>query len=426
MHLSRFLAFDVPATWRQPTCHEIGCYFCLTKVNLNGRHRFVKYAEAESFSKPILRTSASPYPICPKRKDQSDDTDNADMDYNYAETDHIIKPLTEAELNDWIRDLELSKDKSELLASRMKERNFVSPKVKITNNRKRHERFGKYFAQEGSITYCKDSAGLFQEFGVIYDPNDWRLFIDSSKLSLKAVLLHKGNKLHSIPLAHAVNMKESYESMSKLLALVKYEEHQWKICADLKVVAMVTGLQQGWTKHCCFLCRWDSRDRSEHYVRKDWDKRANFLVGEDNVKFPPLVQKDKIILPPLHIKLGLFKNFVKALHKNKNFAAFEYLKRRFPQLSDAKIKEGVFVGPQIKKLLNDTEFYSALSADEAKAWQSFCAVVSSFLGNKRSEDYKVIVNDLLENYKKIGIISVFFSRVYIFTNIGFSFFFLKV
>jgi hypothetical protein len=35
------------------------------------------------------------------------------------------------------------------------------------------------------------------------------LFTDSSKVSLKAVLLHNGNKYLSVPLAHAVNMKES-------------------------------------------------------------------------------------------------------------------------------------------------------------------------------------------------------------------------
>jgi hypothetical protein len=32
------------------------------------------------------------------------------------------------------------------------------------------------------------------------------LFIDSSKISLKAVLLHNWNKYPSVPLAHAVNM----------------------------------------------------------------------------------------------------------------------------------------------------------------------------------------------------------------------------
>ena len=43
------------------------------------------------------------------------------------------------------------------------------------------------------------------------------LFIDSSKVSLKAVLKHNGNNHPSIPLAHAVHMKESYASIQGLL-----------------------------------------------------------------------------------------------------------------------------------------------------------------------------------------------------------------
>ena len=192
-----------------------------------------------------------------------------------------------------------------------------------------------------------------------------------------------------------------YESMAALLDLISYKDHEWKICADLKVVAMVTGLQQGYTKYCCFLCKWDSRARNYHYVKKYWPKRVNFIMGQANVKFDPLVKLDNIILPPLHIKLGLFKNFVKALQKNG--PSFDYLRSVFPNLSEAKIKEGVFVGPQIKKLLNDSKFSSTLTANEAKAWSSFRSVVNGFLGNSRSSDYKKIVEDLLVNYKKIGI-----------------------
>jgi len=40
------------------------------------------------------------------------------------------------------------------------------------------------------------------------------LFIDSSKVNFKLVLLHTGNRFPSVPLAHTANMKESYESMS--------------------------------------------------------------------------------------------------------------------------------------------------------------------------------------------------------------------
>jgi len=50
-----------------------------------------------------------------------------------------------------------------------------------------------------------------------HDPTEWHLFIDSLNVSLKAVLLHKGNKSPSVPLAYATNMKESNENMKLLL-----------------------------------------------------------------------------------------------------------------------------------------------------------------------------------------------------------------
>ncbi|KDR19280.1 hypothetical protein L798_06074 [Zootermopsis nevadensis] len=43
-----------------------------------------------------------------------------------------------------------------------------------------------------------------KEIGVTYDQKEWRLFIDSSKLSLKAVMLHNGNVKASVPVAHCV------------------------------------------------------------------------------------------------------------------------------------------------------------------------------------------------------------------------------
>lgn len=67
----------------------------------------------------------------------------------------------------------------------------------------------------------------------VHNPEEWRLFIDSSKTSLKAVLLHNGNEKPSIPIAHDVDRKEIYETMSSLLELIKYNEHKWKLCSDL-------------------------------------------------------------------------------------------------------------------------------------------------------------------------------------------------
>ena len=46
-----------------------------------------------------------------------------------------------------------------------------------------------------------------------------------------------------------------------------------------------------------------------------------------------------VILPPLHIKPGLMKNLVKAL--NREGEAFRYLTKKFPAISEAKLKVGI-------------------------------------------------------------------------------------
>lgn len=155
--------------------------------------------------------------------------------------------------------------------------------------------------------------------------------------------LHNGNKLPSVPTAYSSNMKESYKELKFLLEKIQYKEYCWTICCDLKVVASLMGLQHGYTKFCCFLCEGDSPDKKNHYVRKEWPVRTCLTPGGKNVQHMPLVTSDAIILPAMHIKLGLFKNFVKTM--NKNGDAFHYLKKIFLRVSDAKIKEGIFCGP---------------------------------------------------------------------------------
>lgn len=109
---------------------------------------------------------------------------------------------------------------------------------------------------------------------------------------------------------------------------------------------------------------------------------------------------NNILLPPLHIKLGLMKQFVKALSKEGE--CFTYLCGQFPGLSEAKLKEGVFVEPNIRKLMKDENFELKMEDQEKKAWKSLKQVVTGFLGNKKDPNYKNIVADLLTNYKLLG------------------------
>jgi len=56
-----------------------------------------------------------------------------------------------------------------------------------------------------------------------------------------------------------VHNKESYENMKILMEAINYDKFKWQICGDLKVIALLFGLQQGLTKYFCFICEWDSR-----------------------------------------------------------------------------------------------------------------------------------------------------------------------
>ncbi|UYV79031.1 hypothetical protein LAZ67_17000790 [Cordylochernes scorpioides] len=135
----------------------------------------------------------------------------------------------------------------------------------------------------------------------------------------------------------------------------------------------------------------------EREQRRDTDKVQE---GYKNIANLPLIDSENIYLPPLHIKLGLMKNFVKAM--DRNASGFAYLKQQFSSISEAMIKEGIFVGPQIRELQQDGNFQNSLNEVETAAWNSFRKVCKIFLGSVKVENYRDIVNDLLLSYKALG------------------------
>ena len=128
------------------------------------------------------------------------------------------------------------------------------------------------------------------------------------------------------------------------------------------------GMQGGFTKHCCILCQWDNCTTAEHYVRKDWPARVIYTPGNANIKEISLVAPKNVLMPPLHTKLGLMKDFVKQLGKSK-FSGFAFLCSKFPNIREAKLKEGIFVGPQIREVLKDPKFERELTSIELCAWK---------------------------------------------------------
>ena len=108
---------------------------------------------------------------------------------------------------------------------------------------------------------------------------------------------------------------------------------------------------------------WDVCTTAQHYETKQWSTRNSYAPGVKNFQHIFLVNPDKVLMPPLYIKLGLMKNFVKALAK-QNSNGFEFLCEKFTELSQAKLKEGIFVRPQILEVFEDPEFENALNALE--------------------------------------------------------------
>lgn len=80
----------------------------------------------------------------------------------------------------------------------------------------------------------------------------------------------------------------------------------------------------------------------------------------------------------------------------------KYLGTKFPRISAAKLAEGIFVGPQVRDLLSDVQFESKLDGTALTAWKAFRAVCTSFLGSFKTPNYRDVVSDLLESYRRMG------------------------
>lgn len=344
------MPFGVPMIWTDPgPIHDTSnCYVCAN--DCTGQNRVKKkqmvYVGVASAQRPLPHSDDVPVP---QRTPEITSTIHSEpgipseMFSEYEpEPSESHRPvlISQDGIEQIAAELNLAKREAELLASFLKGKNLLETGVKVTAFRKRDKPFKRFFTlnNTNSYVFCNDIVGLMQTIGINYNADDWRLFLDSSKTSLKAVILHKTNEMPPVPIAYSTEMKENYETLKQILLDIKYEEHQWRISGDLKVVAILMGLQLGYTKYMCFMCLWDTRFKGNQYQTHDWVDRAAAPNERGNVIHPSLVEKEKILLPPLHIKLGMVKNFIKAIVGRPD--VFECLRTIFPRLSIAKIKQG--------------------------------------------------------------------------------------
>ena len=73
-----------------------------------------------------------------------------------------------------------------------------------------------------------------------------------------------------------------------------------------------------------------------------------------NVKNSPLLNSEKVLLPPLHIKLRVMKTFLEVLSNGGK--DFLYLRSKFRNRSDDKVKLDIFFSSQIRNVMLDDSF----------------------------------------------------------------------
>ena len=346
------LTIAKPVMWfEHPDGHdESKCYTCINyEFGLNRtklkKKTYIATATA-TLPVPVNKDFVPPRPRSPDNFSAWTAASAHAPDSNYVpdlESDEP-KPLTQNEMDYIVAKLGLSQRNSEMLTSFLKRRKLTQQNVSATSYRKRQTEFQKFYTveNENTFTYCNDIEGLVTKLGMEYIAVDWRLFIDGSVLSLKAVLLHKTNKVQSIPVAMGTNMKETYQTLNNILEKIKYKDHRWKICCDIKVVNILQGIIStgGFPKYFCFLCNWDSRYKGNHYKCHDWEARSPENKGKLRERNEPLIKNiDDILLPPLHIKLGIVGKFIETAVKDHD-GVFDCLKNIFTKLSNDKIKAG--------------------------------------------------------------------------------------
>jgi hypothetical protein len=158
--------------WWEPKDHSSDCHSSVTKITgiASKFTHTVKYQDLQSTIRPVLHSEALPVPEPPENLTFSDVSSNSDEDHGEQEGDNVVcglifkascsssEPhlLRQGDLNDLIRDLNLSQKQAELLGSRLKGWNLLRHDTEICFFHYRQNEFKEIFSQEEDLVFCND------------------------------------------------------------------------------------------------------------------------------------------------------------------------------------------------------------------------------------------------------------------------------
>jgi hypothetical protein len=88
------------------------------------------------------------------------------------------------------------------------------------------------------------------------------------------------------------------------------------------------------------------------------------------------------------------KNSVKGT--DKTGYGFTYVRNKFPNVSDAKIKEGIFLGPQIGEVMQDKQFEEDVNKTGRNEWLTIKKICKDLVGNHKAANYQDV--DFVQNH----------------------------
>ena len=98
---------------------------------------------------------------------------STDADFTADHQSNEFHRVTQEELNDLIRDIDLPKRKAELLGSRLQQWNLLKGNIRISMFCKRYEGLVQVFKMERDLVVCTDNDGLTQTLKINHISLDW-------------------------------------------------------------------------------------------------------------------------------------------------------------------------------------------------------------------------------------------------------------
>lgn len=163
------MSFGIPVVWRKQKDHSTDCYFCAVKTSgFNKKNKSkIEYPYIPSAIRPIAHSAEIPVPVfeqLPPLEDLSnveERSDSNDADFDIHE-DPVRREFDQHELNGLARDLGLSKKASDILASRLNEKNLLEQGVKVSYFRTRESTFLQHFRSDSGFVFHHNIPGLLK------------------------------------------------------------------------------------------------------------------------------------------------------------------------------------------------------------------------------------------------------------------------